>query len=117
MGHPRNFPEAVLRVARPQGVEGSGMAGPGETLGSHGHPCHTPMQYDLIEHFQQHTGEKRAITWQGPLSFQPEGEFHDQGEAKWIVIRSRPVRDGVSKGEEDGRRPTALRAGHPPNGV
>jgi hypothetical protein len=29
---------------------------------------------------------------------------------------SRPVRRGVSKGEEDGRRLPALRAGHPPNG-
>jgi hypothetical protein len=27
-----------------------------------------------------------------------------------------PVRKGVSKGEENGRRPHALRAGHPPNG-
>jgi hypothetical protein len=34
------------------------------------------------------------------------------------VIRqmSRPIREGVSKGEEDRRRPLALRAGHPPNG-
>jgi hypothetical protein len=29
---------------------------------------------------------------------------------------TRPVREGVSKGEEDGRRPPALRKGHPPNG-
>jgi hypothetical protein len=35
---------------------------------------------------------------------------------KSIVEKSRAVREGVSKGEEDGRRPPALRAGHPPNG-
>jgi hypothetical protein len=28
----------------------------------------------------------------------------------------RPVREGVSKEEEDGRRPPALQAGHPPKG-
>jgi hypothetical protein len=28
----------------------------------------------------------------------------------------RPVREGVSKGEEDGRRLPALWEGHPPNG-
>jgi hypothetical protein len=28
----------------------------------------------------------------------------------------RPVREVVSKGEEDGRRSPTLRAGHPPNG-
>jgi hypothetical protein len=33
-GHPRNGRKAASGVARPQGVEGSGMAGPGETLGS-----------------------------------------------------------------------------------
>jgi hypothetical protein len=44
-----------------------------------------------------------------------EGELHDQGDTKWMVI-TRPVREGVSKGEEDGRRSPALRAGHPPNG-
>jgi hypothetical protein len=33
-GPPRNGHKAVLRVARPHGVEGSGMAGPGETLGN-----------------------------------------------------------------------------------
>jgi hypothetical protein len=32
-GLPRNGLKAVLGVARPQGVEGLGMAGPGETLG------------------------------------------------------------------------------------
>jgi hypothetical protein len=31
-------------------------------------------------------------------------------------VRRRPVREGVSKGEEDGHRPPALRAGHSPNG-
>jgi hypothetical protein len=30
--------------------------------------------------------------------------------------QGRPVRRGVSKGEEDGCRPPALQAGHPPNG-
>jgi hypothetical protein len=30
-------------------------------------------------------------------------------------LSHRPIREGVSKGEEDGRRPPALRAGHPPN--
>jgi hypothetical protein len=33
-GNPRNGHKAVLGVACPQGVEGSGRAGPGETLGS-----------------------------------------------------------------------------------
>jgi hypothetical protein len=33
-GHPRNDHKTILGVARPQGVEGSGMAGPAETLGS-----------------------------------------------------------------------------------
>jgi hypothetical protein len=33
-GHPPNGLKAIWEVARPQGVEGSGMAGPGETLGS-----------------------------------------------------------------------------------
>jgi hypothetical protein len=33
-GHPRNAHKAVLGVAYPQGVEGSGMVSPGETLGS-----------------------------------------------------------------------------------
>jgi hypothetical protein len=33
-----------------------------------------------------------------------------------MPLGDRPVREGVSKGEEDGRRPPALRAGHPPNG-
>jgi hypothetical protein len=33
-----------------------------------------------------------------------------------ILIVSRPVRRGVFKGEEDGRRSPALRAAHPPNG-
>jgi hypothetical protein len=28
----------------------------------------------------------------------------------------KPVQEGVSKGEEDARRLTALQAGHPPNG-
>jgi hypothetical protein len=32
MGHPRNSFKAVLGVARPQGVEGLGMAAPCETL-------------------------------------------------------------------------------------
>jgi hypothetical protein len=34
VGHPWNSHKAVSGVACPQGVEGSGMAGPGETLGS-----------------------------------------------------------------------------------
>jgi hypothetical protein len=42
------------------------------------------------------------------------GEFHDQADATWIVAR--PVREGVSKGEEDGRRSPALRAAHRPSG-
>jgi hypothetical protein len=33
-GHPRNGHKAVSGLARPQGVQGLGMAGPGETLGS-----------------------------------------------------------------------------------
>jgi hypothetical protein len=33
-GHPRNARKAVSGVARPQDIEGSGMAGLGETLGS-----------------------------------------------------------------------------------
>jgi hypothetical protein len=33
-GHLINGHEAVSGMARPQSVEGSGMAGPGETLGS-----------------------------------------------------------------------------------
>jgi hypothetical protein len=33
-GHLRNDCKVVLGVARPQGVERLGMAGPGETLGS-----------------------------------------------------------------------------------
>jgi hypothetical protein len=33
-GHYRNGRKAVSGVAWPQGIEGSGMAGPGETLGS-----------------------------------------------------------------------------------
>jgi hypothetical protein len=33
-GHPCNRHEAVPGMACPQGIEGSGMAGPGETLGS-----------------------------------------------------------------------------------
>jgi hypothetical protein len=66
-----------------------------------------------------------------------QGDFHDQGDkvenhqsrpasypfsvplimgAEWIAIKGllrghRPVREGVFKGEEDGRRPPALRAG------
>jgi hypothetical protein len=36
------------------------------------------------------------------------------GIGDWVGGRA--VREGVSKGEEDGRRPPALRAGHPPNG-
>jgi hypothetical protein len=32
--HPRNAHKAVLGGTHPQGVEGAGMAGPGETLGS-----------------------------------------------------------------------------------
>jgi hypothetical protein len=32
------------------------------------------------------------------------------------IVISRAVREGVSKGEEDGRRSPALRAGYPPNG-
>jgi hypothetical protein len=36
VGHARNSCKAVLEVARLQGVERSGMAGPGETSGS---PC------------------------------------------------------------------------------
>jgi hypothetical protein len=34
------------------------------------------------------------------------GGFHVQGDAIWIVIR--PIWEGVSKREEDGRRPLAL---------
>jgi hypothetical protein len=34
VGHPKNDRKAVSAVARPQGIEGSGMAGPGKTLGS-----------------------------------------------------------------------------------
>jgi hypothetical protein len=34
VSHPRNCPKAVSGVARPQGVKGLGIAGPGETLGS-----------------------------------------------------------------------------------
>jgi hypothetical protein len=33
-GHPPDSCKAVSGVARPQGIEGSSMAGPGETLGS-----------------------------------------------------------------------------------
>jgi hypothetical protein len=33
-GHPRNGCKAVSGMARPQGIEGYGMAGLGETLGS-----------------------------------------------------------------------------------
>jgi hypothetical protein len=32
--HPRNGRKAFSGVARPQGLEGSGLAGPGETLGN-----------------------------------------------------------------------------------
>jgi hypothetical protein len=32
-GHPRNSRKVVLVVARPQGVEGLGKAGPGDALG------------------------------------------------------------------------------------
>jgi hypothetical protein len=42
------------------------------------------------------------------------GEFHGQGDVKWIVIR--PVWEVASKGEEDGRRPPTQWAGYPPNG-
>jgi hypothetical protein len=43
-GHPRNGHKAVSGVARLRVIEGSGMAGPGETLGSPWpslaiHPC------------------------------------------------------------------------------
>jgi hypothetical protein len=31
-------------------------------------------------------------------------------------VMRRPVREGVSKGEEDGQKPPALQAGHPTNG-
>jgi hypothetical protein len=34
VGHPRNGHKAVLGMARPQGVEGLGIADPYETLGS-----------------------------------------------------------------------------------
>jgi hypothetical protein len=33
-GHSWNSHKAVSGVARPQGIDGSGMVGPGETLGS-----------------------------------------------------------------------------------
>jgi hypothetical protein len=33
-GHPRNGCKPVLGVAHPQGIEGLGMVGPGETLGN-----------------------------------------------------------------------------------
>jgi hypothetical protein len=33
-GHSRNSHKAVSGVARPQGIEGLGMVGPGDTLGS-----------------------------------------------------------------------------------
>jgi hypothetical protein len=39
------------QAARLQGVEGSGMAGPGENLGSPWNtPCHMPMKEDTIYH-------------------------------------------------------------------
>jgi hypothetical protein len=57
--------------------------------------------------------EAIKILWSDPRFEDPVmhhaafGKFHDQGD--------RPVREGVSKGEEDGRRPLSLQAGHPPN--
>jgi hypothetical protein len=33
-----------------------------------------------------------------------------------VMLTHRPLRRGVSKGVENGRRPAALRAGHPKNG-
>jgi hypothetical protein len=44
--HPRNGHKAVSVVARPQGVEGLGMGGPGETLGS---PW-IPLPYGPVSH-------------------------------------------------------------------
>jgi len=43
-------------------------------------------------------------------------DWTDHGPRKVPSALGRPVREGVSKGEENGRRPPALRAGHPPNG-
>jgi hypothetical protein len=48
-GQPRNSLKAVSGVARPQGVEGSGRAGPGETLGNLGLYCR-PMGRSGVEY-------------------------------------------------------------------
>jgi hypothetical protein len=43
-------------------------------------------------------------------------EISEIKDLKQTLGKFRAVWEGVSKGEEDGRRPPALRAGHPPNG-
>jgi hypothetical protein len=46
-----------------------------------------------------------------------ESSCRFQSQTKDLAtVAGRAVREGGSKGEEDGRRPPALQAGHPPNG-
>jgi hypothetical protein len=61
-GHPRNSHKAVLGVVHPQGVEGSGMAGSGEILGSPWIPLAIGACF-LSSKPLRVGGKKRKIFW------------------------------------------------------
>jgi hypothetical protein len=81
--HPRNGSKAVSGMALPQGVEGSGMAGPDETLGSPWPPLPSRPCLPCGRVEEEEDGWRaEAKLWKNKFR-----EFHDQGGAKWIVIR------------------------------
>jgi hypothetical protein len=69
-GYPRNGSKAILELARPQGIEGSGMAGPDETLGSPWPPlaihlCARPSKGSLGGSFSNEHNAMCKFDWIG----------------------------------------------------
>jgi hypothetical protein len=59
---------------------------------------------------------KRVLIYSVVHIMRLSAPFTKHASAFLSFLLTRPVRRGVSKGEEDGRRPPALRVGYPSNG-
>jgi hypothetical protein len=97
-GYPKNGSKAVTTMVRLQGIEGLGMAGPGEALGSLWPPLAIRpwssvtsdsvawIPFFFFKFIQQFIDVLLNLLL-GCQQFLSESEFHDQPDAKWIDIR------------------------------
>jgi hypothetical protein len=97
VGHPRNGITAVSGVACRQGVEGLGMAGPGEILQSPWRtPCHTPMRL-LREVLGDGWSMKSLVRDVVPRDLKDLLYYHCKREGKGMGGRGEPPANGQGK--------------------